>query len=63
MFIVFDHANLASSGGAISECLYVAPPPELVTNLVIKAINIRLLGSRSETIGYNQLYFTQSSFK
>jgi hypothetical protein len=53
MFIVFDYSNLAS-GGATYKWLYVAPP-ELAMNIVTKAINIRLLRSRSETVDNNQL--------
>jgi hypothetical protein len=54
MFIVFDYPNLASSGGATYSHLYVAPP-ELAMNIIAKAINIRLLRSRPETVDNNQL--------
>jgi hypothetical protein len=54
MFIAFEYPNLASSGGAADQHLDVAPP-ELETNIVIRAINIRLLRSRSETIDNNRL--------
>jgi len=54
MFIVFDHPTLASSGGATYECLSVAPP-ELAINIVIKAINIKLLRCRSGTVDNNLL--------
>jgi hypothetical protein len=54
MFIAFEYPNLASSGGAAYQHLDVAPP-ELETNIVIRAINIRLLRSRSETIDNNRL--------
>jgi hypothetical protein len=53
IFIARDHPNLASSGGAAYRHSYVAPS-ELGMNIVIKAINIRLLWSRSETVDYNK---------
>jgi hypothetical protein len=40
MFIVFDHPSLASSGGATSECLDVAPP-ELARCVRMSSINIQ----------------------
>jgi hypothetical protein len=60
IFIAFDHPNLASSGGAAYRHSYVAPP-ELGTNIIIEAIKIRLLRSRSETTDNNQLQFAHSA--
>jgi hypothetical protein len=54
MFIALDLPNLSSSGGATYGHSYVAPP-ELEINIVIKAINIRLLQSQSKTIDNNQV--------
>jgi hypothetical protein len=54
MFIAFEYPNLSSSGGATYQHSDVVPP-ELETNIVIRAINIRLLRSRSETIDNNRL--------
>jgi hypothetical protein len=44
IFITLDHPNLASSRGATSRHVYVAPP-ELAIIIIIKAINIELLRS------------------
>jgi hypothetical protein len=54
MFIAFEYSNLVSSREATDKHLDVAPP-ELATNIVIEAINIGLLRSRSETIDSNRL--------
>ncbi len=41
MYIAFDYPSLTSSGGgAAYECLYVAPPPELVNCGGTSSINI-----------------------
>jgi hypothetical protein len=53
MSIVHDPNHDPSSARATYEWLYVAP--ELAMNIITKAINIRLLRSRSETIDNNQL--------
>jgi hypothetical protein len=55
MFIACDYPNLASSEGATYSYSYVAPS-ELAMNIIIKAINIGLLRSRSNlliTIDFN----------
>jgi hypothetical protein len=54
MFIVFDHPNPASSGGAIYRYPYIAPP-ELAVETFVETINIRLLRSQVEPVDNRQL--------